>query len=121
MHRFRFGVAMVAAALLAAISGPALAEDGVTADTIVFGQAAVLEGPASALGQGMKAGLSAAFEEVNKKGGVHGRKLKLISENDGYEPDKSIERWSHFLRQPAKVDSPMRRTIHHEDAETVFG
>ena len=31
------------------------------------------------------------------------------------------ERWSHFLRQPAKVDLPMQRTIHHEDAETVFG
>ena len=32
-----------------------------------------------------------------------------------------IKRWSHFLRQPAKVDSPMQRTNHHEDAETVFG
>jgi hypothetical protein len=31
------------------------------------------------------------------------------------------ERWSHILRQPAKVDSPMQRTDHHEDAETVFG
>jgi hypothetical protein len=31
------------------------------------------------------------------------------------------QRWSHFLRQPAKVDSTMQRTIHHEDAETVFG
>jgi hypothetical protein len=31
------------------------------------------------------------------------------------------ERWSHFLRQPAKVDSSMQRTIHHEDVETVFG
>ena len=31
------------------------------------------------------------------------------------------ERWSRFLRQPAKVDSPMQRTNHHEDAETVFG
>ena len=31
------------------------------------------------------------------------------------------QRWSHFLRQPVKVDSPMKRTIHHEDAETVFG
>jgi hypothetical protein len=30
------------------------------------------------------------------------------------------QRWSHFLRQPAKVDSPMQRTIHREDAETVF-
>jgi hypothetical protein len=31
------------------------------------------------------------------------------------------KRWSHFLRQGAKVDSPMQRTTHHEDAETVFG
>ncbi len=31
------------------------------------------------------------------------------------------QRWSHFLRQAAKVDSLMQRTNHHEDAETVFG
>jgi hypothetical protein len=31
------------------------------------------------------------------------------------------ERWSCFLRQAAKVDSAMKRVIHHEDAETVFG
>jgi branched-chain amino acid transport system substrate-binding protein len=85
----KFKVLAVAACALA-ISVPALAEDGVTADTIVFGQAAVLEGPASALGTGMKAGLTAAFEEANKKGGVHGRKLKLNSVDDGYEPAKSI-------------------------------
>jgi len=30
-------------------------------------------------------------------------------------------RWSHFLTQPAKVDSPKQRMIHHENAETVFG
>ena len=32
-----------------------------------------------------------------------------------------MQRWSHLLRQPAKVDSSMQRTNHHEDAETVFG
>src|SRR5437660_82672 len=69
---------------------PAAAEDGVAADAIVFGQAAVLEGPAAALGQGMRAGINAAFDEVNKKGGVNGRKLKLVSVDDGYEPDRSI-------------------------------
>jgi len=36
------------------------------------------------------------------------------------DPDES-QRWSHLVRQPAKVDSPMQRMIHHEDAETVFG
>lgn len=66
------------------------AENGVAADTIVFGQAAALAGPAGALGTGMQAGITAAFDEANKKGGVHGRKLKLISIDDGYEPEKSI-------------------------------
>jgi hypothetical protein len=33
----------------------------------------------------------------------------------------AVHTWSHFLTQPAKVDSPMQRMIHHEDAETVFG
>ena len=81
--------ASIAASLLA-FGSPALAEDGVSGDTIVFGQAAALDGPAAALGTGMKAGLTAAFEEINKKGGIHGRKLKLISADDGYEPEKSI-------------------------------
>ena len=31
----------------------------------------------------------------------------------------AIQSWSRFVRQAAKVDSPTRRTIHHEDAQTV--
>src|SRR5437660_3034639 len=81
---------LAAIALGAIVTAPALAEDGVTADTITFGQAAVLEGPASALGLGMQLGLNAAFNEVNAHGGRHGSKLKLISVNDGYEPDRAI-------------------------------
>lgn len=69
----------------------AFAESGVTADKIVLGQAAVFDGPASALGLGMRDGLIAAFSEANAKGGVHGRKLELATEDDGYEPNKSIE------------------------------
>src|SRR5205807_7342543 len=68
----------------------AAAQTGVTADTIMFGQAAVLDGPAAALGQGMRAGIQAAFDEVNARGGINGRKLKLVSVDDGYEPDRSI-------------------------------
>jgi ABC-type branched-subunit amino acid transport system substrate-binding protein len=80
----------LAAAIALTLSTPALAEQGVTADSITFGQAAVLEGPASALGLGMQQGLNAAFNEINARGGVHGRKIKLISVNDGYEPDRAI-------------------------------
>lgn len=81
----------IACAAFLVAGAPASAEDGVSADKIVFGQATALEGPASALGQGMKLGLEAAFTEVNKAGGVKGRKLELKSVDDGYEPTKSIE------------------------------
>ena len=87
----RYGVAAaLAGAIALAPSYAVAAEDGVAADSITFGQAAVLEGPASALGQGMRAGILAAFDEVNARGGVHGRKLKLVSRDDGYEPDRAI-------------------------------
>src|SRR6201993_5326037 len=89
MRRYGAAAALTGALALASL-GPATAEDGVTADSIIFGQAAVLEGPASALGRGMRAGIQAAFDEVNARGGVHGRKLKLISRDDGYEPDRAI-------------------------------
>jgi branched-chain amino acid transport system substrate-binding protein len=81
----------VVIATLLATGVAAFAEDGVSADKVVFGQATALEGPASALGQGMKLGLEAAFAEINKAGGVKGRKLELKSVDDGYEPSKSIE------------------------------
>jgi ABC-type branched-subunit amino acid transport system substrate-binding protein len=82
---------MAASAVLALIT-PAFAGDpGVTADTVLFGQAAPLEGPAAALGAGMRSGIAAAFAEANKAGGVKGRKLELKSVNDGYEPTRSID------------------------------
>jgi branched-chain amino acid transport system substrate-binding protein len=81
-----FGLA--AAAFIATL--PAAAENGVTSDKIVLGQEAALAGPASALGQGMHDGLMAAFDEVNKAGGVKGHKIELVSVDDGYEPTKAI-------------------------------
>jgi len=88
MRRATLFTATIAASLFAATL--VRAEDGVSPDTVVFGQAAVFEGPAAALGLGMRAGIQAAFEEANKRGGVAGRKLKLTTIDDGYEPDKSI-------------------------------
>ena len=78
-----------AAALVALLPMHAMAEDGVTTDKITFGQVAAFDGPASALGIGMRDGIQAAFAEANAKGGVHGRQLELKTEDDGYEPDRS--------------------------------
>jgi branched-chain amino acid transport system substrate-binding protein len=74
-------------------------EVGVSSDAILFGQVAALEGPSSALGQGMRQGILAAFAEVNARGGVHGRKLELISRDDGYDPDRSIAETTRLIEQ----------------------
>ena len=99
MRASPFNALPAALAALLATGIPAFAEDGVSADKIVFGQATALEGPASALGQGMKMGLEAAFAEINKAGGVKGRKLELKSLDDGYEPTKSIEAVKKLLEE----------------------
>lgn len=66
------------------------AEPGVSPDKILFGQSAAFEGPARALGLGMRQGILAAFQEVNAGGGIKGRKLVLVSYDDGYEPNRAI-------------------------------
>jgi ABC-type branched-subunit amino acid transport system substrate-binding protein len=89
-------------ALLLAVATAAAAsaeETGVSPDRILFGQAAALEGPSSALGQGMRQGILAAFAEVNAKGGVHGRRLELISRDDGYDPDRSAAQTRVLIEQ----------------------
>jgi branched-chain amino acid transport system substrate-binding protein len=78
-------------------AAPAFAEDGVLTDKIVFGQTAATGGPASALGEGMREGILAAFKEVNDKGGIDGRKLELITRDDGYEPDRAIANTKQLL------------------------
>jgi branched-chain amino acid transport system substrate-binding protein len=88
--------------MLFAVASPLHAradEVGVSSDTILFGQAAALEGPSSALGQGMRQGILAAFAEINATGGVHGRKLILISRDDGYDPDRSVVQTTKLIEE----------------------
>jgi branched-chain amino acid transport system substrate-binding protein len=92
MHQFR-SAAFAGFSIVLAAAAPRHAradEVGVSSGSILFGQAAALEGPSSALGRGMRQGILAAFAEINGKGGVHGRTLELISRDDGYDPDRSI-------------------------------
>ncbi|MYA60657.1 MAG: ABC transporter substrate-binding protein [Chloroflexi bacterium] len=65
--------------------------NGISDDAILFGQSAAFSGPASELGLGMRAGILAAFNEANARGGVHGRRLELTYRDDAYEPEAAIE------------------------------
>jgi ABC-type branched-subunit amino acid transport system substrate-binding protein len=75
----------IISAILALAALPAAAQ-GVTADKILLGQSAVFTGPAAQLGLQMRNGIKTYLDFVNEKGGVHGRKLELITEDDKYEP-----------------------------------
>jgi branched-chain amino acid transport system substrate-binding protein len=72
------------------VENAAHAEPGVFDDRIVFGQSAAFDGPAAALGLGMRDGILAAFNEANSARGVNGHRLELVSYDDGYEPEKAI-------------------------------
>src|ERR1035437_3944089 len=64
---------------------------GVTDSEIRFGISAPFSGAAKELGQNMKMGIEVAFRVANASGGVHGRQLRLIAADDGYEPTRTAE------------------------------
>src|ERR1700691_3781763 len=78
------------AAVLAA--RPAFADNapGVTDTEIKIGQTMPYSGPASAYGVIGKAG-TAYFKMINEMGGIGGRKINLVSLDDGYSPPKTVE------------------------------
>lgn len=94
MHSQNYRFAAVAALISAVglLPGPVAAADpGIKDGEILIGQCAALTGPAQGLGTGMNAGLKAAFDEANAKGGIHGRQIRLLAADDGYDPDKCVD------------------------------
>jgi branched-chain amino acid transport system substrate-binding protein len=78
----------IAAALFA---GAALAQtQGVSKNEIVIGSMQDLSGPIVAFSKQLKNGMEMRVEEINAQGGIHGRKLKLIVEDHGYDPKKAV-------------------------------
>lgn len=74
---------------LAAASSLSSAENGVTDKEVVIGQFAAISGPAAQLGLRMQLGMQTYFNAVNAQGGVNGRTIKLLTRDDGYEPEKA--------------------------------
>jgi branched-chain amino acid transport system substrate-binding protein len=71
---------------------------GVTKATVMFGQTAPSSGPAALYGEST-AGVKAYFDLVNSHGGVDGRKLKLTSLDDQYEPPVAVQQTRKLLSQ----------------------
>ncbi len=89
-HPWIFSLKIAGTLLLATFSlGIHAAEVGVTESEIRIGQFAAQTGPAAELGKRIQLGILAHFNFINAAGGVNGRKLTLVSRDDGYEPEKA--------------------------------
>lgn len=78
---------LIAAASLAL--GAQAQPSGITANTIVIGQSAPLTGANAELGNEIRNGALAYFRKVNDAGGVHGRKLELVTLDDANQVPRS--------------------------------
>lgn len=98
--RIRNWVFVLCAGLLAGFGSlPIAAEDGVSPKEIKLGMVNALTGPASALGNRLRAGAFAYFMRLNRGEGVHGRKVQLVSLDDGYEPDRTVAMTRKLIEQ----------------------
>lgn len=79
--------AFAAIATAAALCAPAAS---FAADPVKIGYTGPLSGSLSLLGQGVRDGIDVYVQYINDQGGVNGRKIELIAEDDGYEPMRTL-------------------------------
>jgi branched-chain amino acid transport system substrate-binding protein len=83
-------IAGLALALLAAGGLHAAEQQGVTKTEIVVGTIQDLSGPLAGYGKQARNGMQLRIDELNEQGGVHGRQIKLLVEDSGYDPKKAV-------------------------------
>jgi branched-chain amino acid transport system substrate-binding protein len=98
MFRSRLLAAILAMAL-AQVSFEAGAQGGVTADGVLIGAYGPITGPAAYVGLGGRDGMEIAINEINEAGGIHGRKLKVVFEDDGFSPTKALAAVKKLVEQ----------------------
>jgi branched-chain amino acid transport system substrate-binding protein len=74
-----------------AFAGAALAQtQGVSKNEIVLGTAQDMSGPAVPFSKPAVNGMNMRIEEINAQGGIHGRKMRMVVEDHGYDPKKAV-------------------------------
>jgi branched-chain amino acid transport system substrate-binding protein len=97
-------VSLLSLLALALVTGPLAAwsaaqPPGVTADTIRIGAFGPLTGPNYLYGKLVMNGAEVVFNEVNKGGGVHGRRIVLVREDDRCDPATAIAGVKKLIHQ----------------------
>ena len=80
----------LALATLVLSAGVSMAQQGVSKTEITLGSIQDLSGPIAGFGKQARLGMLLRVDEINEQGGINGRKLKIIVEDDAYDPKKSV-------------------------------
>ena len=87
-----------AAAAALAVS-PASGDQGVSDDEIVVGSVSDLSGIFAAFGAPAMSAAQMHFDEVNAAGGIHGRKIRFVVEDSGYQMPKAMQAYNKLINR----------------------
>ncbi len=82
-----------------AVSTLAAAEPGVTDNSITLGMTSPFTGTNGVYGTDMRQVIQTYFDQVNKAGGVNGRKINLVALDDGYETDRAVANTKSLIEE----------------------
>jgi branched-chain amino acid transport system substrate-binding protein len=85
--------------LLFGTAGIARAEVGITDSEILIGQSLGLTGPLAELTKDIENGARAYVSAINAKGGIHGRRLRLITMDDGYQVPNTVKNVEQMIER----------------------
>jgi branched-chain amino acid transport system substrate-binding protein len=112
--------------MTAALGGTALAQKetrGVTATEIVLGMHTDLSGPAATYGVSSSNAVKMRFDEANEKGGIHGRKIRLIVEDTQYQVPRAVQAGTKLINRDkifamvAPLGTPMNNALFKDQFE----
>jgi branched-chain amino acid transport system substrate-binding protein len=98
MNKATIGI-LSAVAILAAAGAASAQQRGVTASEVTFGMHTDLSGVAATYGVSSSNGVKMRFEEANEAGGINGRKLKVIVEDQAYQVPKAVQACNKLINR----------------------
>ena len=110
------GVAVVAVAL-AAVAAAQSENRGISKTEIVLGMHTDLSGPAATYGVSSSNAVKMRFDEVNDKGGIHGRKIRLVVEDTQYQVPRAVQAGAKLINRDrifamvAPLGTPMNNAL----------
>ncbi len=88
---------------------------GVTKDGVTVGSWVALSGPVAVYGVPLKAGVQSYFDMVNEKGGINGRKITWIVEDNAYNPQQTVA----IARKLVSSDHVLAMVVPHGTGQTA--